>query len=325
MAHQLEVDEETGKAAMFYCGDVPWHGLGTKLNNPPTVEDAIHLAGLDWAVERRALVLKDDTAVEVPAVANVRSSDQKVLGVVGKNYRPFQNIEAFKWFQPFLDSGEVELHTAGSLRGGTHIWVLAKVKKDPIEIVKGDEVLQFILLSNSHNGTTSVRPGFTGIRVVCANTVAAALTAAESRLLTVRHTEKTVEAMEKVREAMNLGRSRFEATTEGMKQMARKGVTTESLKAYIHTVFEPKLTLDTADAKERLDRLAGRVIPLFEKGRGNDLPGVKGTVWGAYNAVTELLTWERGRSNDTRLQNLWLGDAANLAQRAFTEALKIAA
>ena len=324
MAHQLEIRED-GTAAMFYCGEVPWHGLGTKLDNPPTVEEAIRAAGLDWTVERKELVLADDTTKKAPAVANVRSTDGRILGVVGPKYRVYQNIDAFKWFQPFIDSGEVELHTAGSLRDGAHVWVLAQVKKDPIEIVKGDEVLQFILLTNAHNGTAGIRPGFTGIRAVCANTVAAALTSGESKILTVRHTERAGEAMDSVRDAMNIGRRRFEATTEGMKQMARRGVTVESLKQYVHTVFEPKLTLDTEEARKKLDRLTGRVIPLFEKGRGNDLPGVKGTVWAAYNAVTELLTWERGHSNDSRLQNLWLGDAANLAQNAYTEALKLAA
>lgn len=327
MAHQLEIRDD-GTASMFYCGQVPWHGLGTKLDNPPTIEEAIKAAGLDWTVERRQLGMQGldgQGFTSVPSFATVRSTDQKYLGTVGNTYRVYQNLDAFKWFQPFIDSGEVELHTAGSLRGGAHVWVLAQVKKDPIEIVPGDEVLQFILLSNSHNGTTGIRPGFTGIRAVCANTVAAALSASESKILTVRHTENAVAAMENVRDAMNLGRRRFEATTEGMKQMARKGVTVESLKQYVHVVFEPKLTLDSDEAKKKLDRMVARVIPLFEKGRGNDLPGVKGTVWGAYNAVTELLTWERGNNNDSRLQNLWLGDAAGIAQRAYTEALKIAA
>lgn len=329
MAHQLEI-LPNGRAAMFYCGDVPWHGLGTKLDNPPTIEDAIRCANLDWEVERRQLFMKGlvegSSDESVPAFANVRKSDGSLLGVVGPTYRPLQNNDAFKWFQPFLDSGEVELHTAGSLRDGRHVWILAQVKgNEPVEIVKNDPVLSFILLSNSHDGSASIRAGFTGIRVVCANTVAAAHSAADSKLLKVRHTDKAPEALAGVREAMDLAKREFAATTEGMKAMARKGVTVETLKEFVRVVFEPKLVLDNADAKAKLDRQVARIIPLFERGRGNDLPGVKGTMWGAYNAVTELLTWERGRSSDTRLENLWLGDAGNLAHRAYDIAVKMAA
>jgi len=311
--------------SMFYVGEVPWHGLGKSLEDPPTIEDAIRFAGLDWNVERVQLVM-EDTGTKVSAFANVRSTDRKVLGVVGPTYRPLQNMDAFKWFQPFLDSGQVSLETAGSLRGGRHVWVLGRVKSDPIEIVKNDPVAAYILLSNSHNGTASIRAGFTGIRAVCMNTLAAAHDNKSSKLLKVRHTENAVMALDDIRESMDVARREFVATTEGMKLMARKGVSVETLRQYVKAVFEPRMTLkDEAEKNEKLERQLARVIPLFENGRGTDVPGVKGTVWGAYNAVTELLTWERGRSNDTRLENLWLGDAGNIAQRAYTEAVKIAA
>jgi len=167
---------------MFYVGDVPWHGLGMPLEDTPTIEDAIIYAGLDWDVSRIQLVM-EGTDIQVPAFANVRSTDRKVLGVVGPSYRPLQNLDAFQWFQPYLDSGDVALETAGSLRDGRHIWILARIKQDPIEIVKNDPVAAYILLSNSHNGTASIRAGFSAIRAVCMNTLAAAHDAKSSKLL----------------------------------------------------------------------------------------------------------------------------------------------
>jgi phage/plasmid-like protein (TIGR03299 family) len=323
--HEVEIRD--GLAQMFYVGEVPWHGLGTKLEDAPTVENAIYHAGLDWEVERVQLVMpKVDGNIPVPAYANVRSTDQKVLGIVGPTYRPLPNRDAFQWFQKFVDSNEVTLETAGSLREGKHVWILARVKQDPIEIVKNDPVAAYILLSNSHNGTASIRAGFTGIRAVCMNTLAAAHDAKSSKLVKVRHTEKANDALQGVREAMDLARQEFVTTTEGMKAMARRGVTVETLKQYVKAVFEPKASLaNDEEAQEKLDRQVARVIPLFESGRGSDVPGVRGTMWGAYNSVTELLTWERGRSNDTRLENLWLGDAANLAQKAYNVAVRMAA
>lgn len=321
MSHQVE--------QMFYVGDVPWHGLGVKLDEPPTIEEALESGGLNWRVDRKPLVIQGTDQL-VNHYATVRATDEKVLGVVGNTYRVLQNEQAFSWFQPYLDSGEVTLHTAGSLREGRHVWILAQVKGDPIEIVKNDEILQFILLSNSHDGTASIRAGFTGIRVVCANTIAAAHTSAASRLLKVRHSEQAVVALDKIRESMDLARREFSTTAAGMRQMARLGVSVATLKQYVREVFEPKASIaklgsEVEMSNSTLDRLCDRVIPLFEAGRGNDLPGVKGTMWGAYNAVTELLTWERGRSSDTRLENLWFGAAANLNQRAYEVAVKMAA
>jgi phage/plasmid-like protein (TIGR03299 family) len=318
MAHEIE--------SLFYVGEVPWHGLGKFLPDAPSVEDAIVCAGLDWEVQRKQLVI-GETGAEVKAFANVRSTDSSVLGIVGPGYRPLQNKDAFGWFQPFIEDGSAVLETAGSLRKGKHVWILARIKRDPIEIVKGDPVQAYILLSNSHDGTSSIQAGYTGIRTVCANTVAAALSAADSKLVKLRHSKSAADALEQLRETMVVADREFVATTDVMKAMARKGVSVESLKKYIRVVFEPKMTLDSEEEiEEKMKRTYAKVIPLFEKGRGNDLPGVNGTLWGAYNAVTEYLTWERGRSNDTRLESLWMGgEGAKIAQRALTEAMRIAA
>lgn len=330
MSHELEVDR-FGQARMFFVGDeLPWHGLGKQLKSPPTVEEGIKWAGLDWHVELKQLVIKE-TSREVPAFATVRVTDGAVLGIVGNKYRPQQNLSAFQWFQPWLDSKEVALETAGSLKGGTHIWILARILKDPTEVVKGDPIIRYVLLSNSHDGTRMVRAGFTGIRCVCWNTVSAALTAADSKLLKVRHTESADAALKTVRETMDLADRRFAATLDQMRAMARKGVTKETIREYVTRVFRPApVTNDenesmTEEQEERCERLVGNIVPLFEEGRGNKLPGVRGTMWAAYNAVTEYLTWERGRNNDNRMTSLWFGDGQSVAQRAFNVAIKMCA
>jgi phage/plasmid-like protein (TIGR03299 family) len=329
MAHELEIGSD-GQARMFFVGDeVPWHGLGRQLKSPPTVEEGIIYAGLDWKVERKQLVFADDHSIEAPAFATVRQSDGNILGVVGTEYHPLQNIDAFKWFQPWLDSGQVTLDTAGSLKGGRHVWVLATIKRDPTEVVKGDPLIRRILLSNSHDGTRMARAGFTATRCVCWNTVSAALTSKQSKLLKVRHTKNIEETLKDIQETMNVADRNFEATLDQMRAMARHGVTKDTLKEYVTRIFRPKpVTNDadepmTEDQEERCDRIVGNIIPLFEHGKGNDMPGVKGTLWGAYNAVTEYLTWHRGRNADNRLTSLWFGDGQAVGQRAFDEARKM--
>jgi phage/plasmid-like protein (TIGR03299 family) len=312
--------------SMFSLKEVPWHGLGRILDNPPTTEEAIRCAGLDWEVKLVPLTAKLDgeELQDIDRWATVRATDRKVLGTVGGTYRPLQNVDAFKFFQPALDAGEAHLETAGSLREGRRVWVLARLKQDPIEIVPGDAVMSYILLSNGHDGSMAVRAGFSSIRVVCANTLAAAHEGQASKLLRVRHTENTAKTLDEVRDIMDLGRREFVASTEKMRALARKGVNVEDLKEYVRLVFQPKVTMTTeTEQKAKCDRLMGKIIPLFEVGRGNDMPGVKGTMWAAYNAVNEYLGWERGR-NDTRLDSLWFGDGANVNRRAFDLALQVA-
>ena len=326
MSHEIE--EINGQASTFSVQKMPWHGLGHVLDNPPTTEEAIRCAGLDWDVK---LVPLHGAFNGVPLTgvnhwATVRSTDASVLGVVGPTYKPLQNVDAFKFFQPVLDAGEATLETAGSLRKGRRVWVLARVKADPVEIVPGDPVLSYILLSNGHDGTMAIRVGSTITRVVCANTLAAAHSDGASKLLRIRHTDKANEALDLVRDTMNIVRREFETSTEQMKQLARKGVNVADIKEYVRAVFTPKVTLTTVDEQdEKNERLLGKILPLFESGAGNDLPGVRGTAWAAYNAVTHFLSHERGQNADNRVNSLWFGDSANTSQRAFTQALKFAA
>lgn len=324
MSHELEIRD--GQAQMFYVGDVPWHGLGTALPEAPTVEAAIQLAGLDWQVELHRLYMKieGETVLVPDAYSTVRSTDRKVLGVVGPTYHPLQNRDAFKFFQPFIDAGSAKLETAGSLRGGRRVWILARIQGETLEVVPGDAVSRFALLSNGHDGTLAVRAGFTDIRAVCANTVAAAHSSSASKLLRIRHTAKVTEALELVSEVMDLSHKEFVASVENYRLLAKRGVSVADLKNYVRKVFEPKLTIkDEAETESECERLMGKIIPLFESGRGNDLPGVKGTAWALYNSVTEFLNWERGRSADIRLDNLWHGEGAKTNQKALGTALKM--
>jgi phage/plasmid-like protein (TIGR03299 family) len=132
MGHEIEIID--GKASFFAVGETPWHGLGTRLEAPPTTAEAIRLAGLDWEVLLKPLCVAE-TGQEVPARATVRQSDGKILGVVGPEYQPLQNREAFGFFDPFVTAGEATLETAGSLREGKRVFVLARIRRDPISIV----------------------------------------------------------------------------------------------------------------------------------------------------------------------------------------------
>lgn len=316
MAHQVE--------EMMSVRETPWHGLGTVIQDAPTVDEGIKLAGLDWTVETQPLFTADGR--DVTHKAMVRASDQSILGVVGPKYKPLQNRDAFDWFQPFLDGGTAHLTTAGSLNEGRRVWVMAEIG-DPLTIVKGDEVRRFVLLSNSHDGTQSVRVGFTPIRVVCANTLAMAHSDTASQLLRMRHTSGLKDVMEKVREIMQLANSEFEATAEQYKRLAASKVANRTdLRDYVKRVMQ--LTDDAKKPGELSKKSAetyAAILEGFDSGKGTGNKKIRGTWWNAYNAVTEFLSWTRGKTSDGRLDSLWFGEAFKINEDALDVALELAA
>lgn len=308
---------------MFSVKDVPWHGLGKILPNAPSVKEAIQLAGLDWEAKLHRQYIKiDGEEKHTDSYAVIRSTDKSVLGIVGPTFKPLQNRDAFTWFQPWIDAGDATLETAGSLKNGKRVWILAKLQRANIEVVPGDEIAKFILLSNGHDGTMAVRAGLTPVRVVCANTLASAHSAGGSKLFRIRHANSTMVALEKIQEVTNLVDAKFEASKDQYRSLAKKNINITDLKRYITMVFKP--ADDSVENEDKCERLVDNIIPLFENGRGTNIPGVRGTLWGAYNSLSEYLQHERGRSADNRLDSAWFGQGAALNQRALNIALKMA-
>jgi phage/plasmid-like protein (TIGR03299 family) len=315
MPHEVET--------MAFFGQVPWHGLGTPLAEEDLYDwtRACEKAALNWDVELAPLVTAD-TQAKVAHRAVRRTSDGRILGVVGPRFCVLQNRDAFRWFQPFLDAREAALHTAGSLRKGSRIWVLAKINRAPLVIAAGDVVEKFVLLSHGHDGSLAVRVGFTPVRVVCANTLAMAHGSDAAKLIRIRHSKSLHDNLANVREIMNLANQEFEATAEQYRLLARRDVNQADLRRYVRRV------LKVDDGEQVASRTANQIeeiIRLCEAGKGNDLPSVRGTYWAAYNGVSEWLGYGRGRTRQSRLDSLWFGDSASLNRHALQAALDMAA
>lgn len=175
----MSADVET----MFFVRTPCWHGLGVRVEEAPSSADAIRLAGLDWEVQSQPIYLGDGTEIE-GAYANVRSSDNKTLGIVGDRYKIVQNSEAFAFTDALLGEG-VKYETAGSLKDGKVIWLLAKMPEE--YIILGDKVDSYVVFTNTHDGSGAIKVATTPIRVVCNNTLNMALRSAK-RTWTARHT-----------------------------------------------------------------------------------------------------------------------------------------
>lgn len=327
--------------SMLYVGETPWHKLGTPFAEPPTsVDEALVASGMDFHVglvnlqtvptapekdEKGHIITPEHSGhIVVPARATYRTDTGAMLGVVGMRYKPLQNRDAFKPFQSFIEAGEASIETCGVLFEGKRVWVLAKLNRDNAEIVPGDEIAKYLLLSHSHDGTLAVHYGLTPIRVVCANTESMARSSNASSLFRLKHTEKVADRLDDVSRIINVADARFETTVEQYRALAARGINSKDLEKYVKIVLGVDPEKGEDEISTRMKNTMLSVVEKFEAGKGNTLPGVKGTWWAAYNAVSEYLSHERGRSEEGRMNQLWFGQAANMNQLALDSAVEMA-
>lgn len=325
MSHEVQ--------SMFSVGELPWHGLGHVLDEAPSCADALVLAGLNWGVELRPLVTTvADGGARVSVESHravMRMDTGAVLGVVGEDFRPFANADAFAFFEPMVSEGLITLETAGSLREGRRVWIMAKVAAaDTAEIVKGDPVDPYLLMCHGHDGSLALRLGFNPVRVVCSNTLGMALDEGEG-LFTLRHTSGLSAGLVSIRTALAEQVRIYQGSVESWQFLATRRCDPAEFEAYVLRVVGRGE--DEPGAKTGA-RVLGQIKPLLEEGVGNDLPGVRGTWWAGYNAITQWLTHSRGSAAgsvseraERRFDALHFGDSRKMNARALTFALECAA
>lgn len=330
MAHDLRIVD--GKASMFYVGTPPWHGLGTHLEKPPTAAEAIRAANLDWEVRRVPLYACEGlNNCRVPRQYAIVPSfawgkqNCPIFGMVSENYQPLQNQDAFGFFDPIVEQNEATYHTAGALGKGERIWVLAELPA-PIRIIGDDLAQKFLLLSNSHDGGSAVQIKFTPIRVVCQNTLTMALERGPT--LRVAHHSNMNERLKQAASILATVSARFAEIEKAFQTMVRVQVSSDRLREYLAQVFpdpEPTNTVTPRYARALAHAQDQRrwSAELFEGGAGNRIKGVPGTLWAAYNGVTEMVDHQDyGFGANRRLFNVWFGTGYSVKARAYNVAIE---
>ena len=315
MAHMMET--------MAYAGETPWHGLGEAVSNDLTPAQMMKKAGCDWTVhEVESFVEFDNRKIPTGQKSLVRGTDGKVLTNVGADWKPVQNEQAFEFFSEYVYAGDMEMHTAGSLKGGQMIWALAKVKES-FELFKGDEVESFLLFSNPHQYGKSIDVRFTPIRVVCNNTLTLALEKETQRGVRVGH--RTEFNGDMVKEQLGIAHEKFSQYKEMAKFLGSKRFTMDSLVEYYNTVFprtSDKRIRDMALSAETLSRPAKQAYDVLET-----QPGAKyaeGSWWQAFNSVTYMTDHLQGRSQENRLYSSWYGSNQLRKRLALNAAVEFA-
>ena len=314
MSHNVET--------MAYAGEVPWHGLGERVSNDLTPMQMMQKAGVDWRVTKVPTVaMYDGEIIETGTEALIRESDNSVLApMVGQNWEPIQNDEAFNFFNEFCLAGDMEMHTAGSLQDGKYVWVLAKIKES-FDVLGKDQVDNYMLFSNPHIYGKSANIRMTPVRVVCNNTLNMSMNMESVNEAVINH--RTKFDAEKAKDTMGLAHEKFSEYKEAANFLATKRYTQDNLITFLNTVFpaantKRKVVTEVKD----LSTTAKKTLEVMDTQPGAHY--APGTFWNALNAVTYMTDHQLGRTADARMKSAWFGVNQSRKLKAVNTALEMA-
>lgn len=275
MAHQIEIND-----SLYVTRTPAWHGLGIVVQEAPTSEDALRIAGLDWEVLQHPVFTPDgDIFTRVPNyMANYRSDDNSVLGIVGDGYSIVQNKDAFAFTDHLLGEG-ARYESAGSLRGGRRVWMLDKM---PTTTILGDKVEPYLVFSNGHDGRNAVKVAITPVRVVCMNTLNLALSTATRSWATNHQGDMSAKLVDAQR-TLELTAKYMGSLDEQAARLADIRVTSDMLAEMTVDLFplnkDPKRHALTYEMRKDF-------MGIYQN--APDLVRFRGTGWGFINAVSDF-------------------------------------
>lgn len=283
---------------MFSVREVPWHGLGTIIEEAPTSKDAIELAGLNWEVLSNPIF--DNRGKEIQGFkANTRSSDNSVLGIVSNKYQIVQNSEAFEFTDNLIATGDVRYETAGSLRDGKQVWLLAKL--DTTKVV-GDDVDPYICFTNTHDGTGAIKVCMTPIRVVCNNTLNVALRTAK-RTWSTKHMGDMEYKMMEAKETLGLANEYMKKLDEQADIFANTKISDDEIEKVLNDLFPVDYQKDSERKINNIKELKDNFYICYMM---PDIAKFRNTQWGVINAMSDMVThMTPARKTETYQENNW--------------------
>lgn len=323
MAHQLSFQKNAN--GDFVSKNLkPWHGFGTILDTV-SYQDAMKYGGLDYVVEKSPNIhrMNGVDIVSEKSFFTWRTDTQKVLGVVGDRYTPVQNIDALAIVEQF----PYHIETAGVLKNGAISFVC--MKSDKQIVVKGNDVTDmYLLFTNSFDGTTPISVIFTPIRVVCNNTLTAAIKGAADKY-TFRHTQSATEKVREFGKVMGLLEKNVSMLDTTFNIVAERQINPLDFMSYVFltkdeiaAIAAGRLTDGMGDSvvSTRKKNIITEALKYYEKGAGQ--AEWKGTAWGAFNAVTGYMgTRDFDGGEDQMLSTVFNANYKNTTDRAMELAL----
>ena len=304
---------------MAYVGRKPWHGLGTYVEGQAmTAAQAIEAASLDWEVMTEPVYWYNLKQWKSPFSeiegkrAIIRKDTEEVFAIMSDGYTPVQNRTCFEAMDAVVGSGDATYHTVGSLFGGRRVWMLCKLLGD-YKLDNGEKLEAFILLDNSHDGSSSLRMRLTSVRVVCSNTLGSATSSRAG--FAARHTSGIINRVNEARDLLGLSGVYMQRLIEDANRIAEQAWDHAQMKDMTYKLLDLDPEASIQNQRGIKAAAASKMVDLFYSGKGNNGE----TRWDALNAVTEYLDYSKGsraiNSLDSteptvvsrRLENSWLG------------------
>ena len=313
MCHNL--NETNGKIS-FASTEKAWHGLGQIVKNAMTSKEAIELGGLGYQVIKENLLTA--SGVEVPNnFATKRLDTNEVLGVVGNRYEIVQNADAFIFFDTIVGQGQAIFETAGALGKGERIFVTAKMP-NYVRIAGTDDLTEvYVVMTNTHDGSGAVICGITSVRIVCQNTLRAALGNMVNKV-SIRHTKSAEANLMQASKVLGIANKYTEELNAAVNALALKPVSDLQVKKLIEGLFP-----SNAEVSTRIENIRREVLESYYTGIGQDK--IVGTAWGVLNGITHYTSHGKSyKDAETKFDNLLLyGPSSKLVDKAFAELMAL--
>ncbi|MET4546300.1 phage/plasmid-like protein (TIGR03299 family) [Pedobacter africanus] len=339
MAHNLNYNVQTGKVSFMSVKQKAWHGLGQIITDYPTSAEAIKFAGLDFEV------VKSPNIHQLPSGVNLisensyftfRTDTEQVLGdKVGSDYQVVQNTEVFGFFDGIVgNTTDIRYETAGCLYDGQIIFVTAKLP-EYIRVGRDDLIEQYLMLTSSHDGTGSITVAFTPVRVVCQNTLNAALKN-HTNCIKIRHTASASDKLKQAYKMLGISSQLAEEMELIYNRWSRVKITDPELKRLVQMAMVPNREvldkLRTGQDEQLSSHFSNMIDDVLQyacESPTQQETTTKGTLFGAYNAITGYFQNVRNYKDDeSKFKSILSGTALARTQTAFglcTDFVKIGA
>ena len=317
---KLENKEGLGQGTTVFSQRTPaWHAgnqIDAEIIQP---EAAMKLSGLDWEVEKRELFLGGEKEVDgIPVRGKpiphhrgiVRSSDEKILGVVGEGYEPIQNQEAFDFGVQIIENSKYHFSVAGEYYGGRNIYTVLDF--DDGMDVKGDQISKHLLILSSHDGTSGFKTMFIPQRISCCNMLTGATSRATNKI-SIRHTKNYSDRMVQAKQMLIQSSEYYKTIETQFYEMTEVSFSNQEFKNLVKTIFpfhknEKGNVIESSQIQKKRDQ----ALKLWE--HSSTMKNLEGTAWRAYNAIVEWVDYFKpGRAtahtskNDLEMRNRVLG------------------
>jgi phage/plasmid-like protein (TIGR03299 family) len=330
MAHSINYNEQTQKHSFFSVKEKAWHGLGQIISDYPNSAEALTYAGLGYKVEKRNLYTHYEDGNPLPDIkvpdfyATMRMDNGEVLGVVGKDYQVVQNVEAFSFFDAIVGGRDGILYeTAGALGKGERIFITAKLP-DYIKVGRNDCIEKYIFLTTSHDGFGSIQIAFTPVRIVCRNTLNAALDN-QVNGIRIRHTASAAEKLKEAHRFLGISNQLSGELETIFNRWSRVKISDTELKRLVELAMVPnketceKLKVGRAEQlSANYTNIINNVLAYAFTSPTQQQETTKGTLFGAFNAVTGYFQNVRSfKDDESKFKSILYGTGQARAQKAF--------